>query len=314
VSLPGFLRNVFWLFGLVVFILLLVKIYFVSKFGYLYLFDPINELKGEKILLQFFPLICSLVFASRLSGDKSRLYVLFILIIILSLFTGQRGFFVKNAIGLFIIYTLSKEVRISLSKIAFTVILIFALFHIAFIRVDSSVKQSSFAIILNVVSTSYGILTVVERDKEHLDLPSKSMFAEIRSIVESVVYFVTGGTNPYVQSDKDSLKRYMHSGQFLSNHYNPSAVNLGKGLGTGNLIEAKLIFGNYGLLVVMFLIILFASVGRVSLNPLNIPFIYSFAGSVFFWPRDSLFAPLSDNLVLIILLFLLFVCRSILRL
>jgi hypothetical protein len=294
--------------------LFVIKIFLVVQFGYLYLFESNSKLLGETILLQLFPLASSLVVASRLSGDKSKLYVLFVLILLLSLLTGQRGFFIKNLIGIIIIYSLFSDLRFTFKAAVTSLFIALAMLSLAFVRIGVSVKQNDWIILLNGVSTSYGILSVVERDREALNLPFKSIFAETRSISESFIYFIAGANNPHVQDEAASLERYAHSGQFLSNHYNPGAVRLGKGLGTGNLIEAKLLFGRCGVLVVILLALLFTSVDRLKVTFFSVPFIYALSGSVFFWPRDSLLGPLSDNIILIVILIVLFVWRNILRL
>ena len=314
IVLPIYVRNSFWVLGGLMLALFVIKIYLVVQFGYLYLFESNSKLLGETILLQLFPLASSLVFASRFSGDKSKLYVLFVLILLLSLLTGQRGFFIKNLIGIIVIYSLFSDLRLTYKAAVTSLFIVLAMFSLAFVRIGVSVKQNDRIILVNGVATSYGILSVVERDHDVLDLPNKSIFAEIRSISESFIYFIVGASNPHVQDEAASLKRYAHSGQFLSNHYNPSAVRLGKGLGTGNLIEAKLIFGRYGVLVVIVLAILFTGVDRLKVTFFSVPFIYAFSGSVFFWPRDSLLGPLSDNIILIVMLIVLFVWRNILRL
>lgn len=307
--------KLFFIFGLIAYLYKLgINIKGVLNYGYLYLFNPsINQSSDNlilKILVISFHVGFSLLLGSLKGNPNFRIYRnIYIIVLILNLFTGQRGETFKFILSYLIIGFSHYRKKVKFKNLIFLI----TLFIFSLVFIDIYRSKTNFIGLYQVFeiifgqSKSFMILNYSIQYENILNYDFINLFSEIRSWSYSIFSRFTGVVNPITQDQYLSMKEFGHLGQKLSYITNQGNFNLGKGLGTSFIAEIFLVFGLAGQIFAgLFLGFFIAILSRRSYSSLSISFKYFIISSLLFLPRDSFLNFVSDNIITFPLILLIY--------
>ncbi|MBN2597971.1 MAG: O-antigen polysaccharide polymerase Wzy [Marinifilaceae bacterium] len=291
------------------------KVMAIKKYGYLALFQDFNESPALIVILCIVINTIGLYFIILSKPDKKKmlwilsLYISFLLV---KLSLGQRGAILCQMITIFWAITYVYNVKINFLKITFFSCLILLLaFYVGISRVDGdfSIGKDALGVFFMGQGVSIQVLGYsIEYENLLSDYSFINMFAELRSIFESILNRLLGTESLITNSAYESMKAYGHLGLKLSYLVHTDKFFKGNGLGTSYIAEIYLVAKEYGQLyfgIILGFIIEYLS--RLTVNSKKgMLLLLVLSPSLYFLSRDSLFAFLSNNILIVGLLIFIF--------
>lgn len=290
-----------------------VKLFLVLNDGYLSLFKDNKNTEGLIVLIcnMVFTFSFYLIISSRPPIGKLKVYAIFYyLTLLLTLLTGQRGFALCQIV--IVSYAIISLYNIKVNFFRIFIFFVGIMFLAIFIEANRSnsdfiLNSDIFVLFIYGQGISLQVLGYSIEYQNILNYNFLNLFAEFRSVAESIYYRLIGEKSIITRSAYLSMKEFGHLGLKLSYTLNRDKFFLGQGIGSSYLAELYLVGGKSLVLiggVLLGYIIEFLNFKMLK-NRKYLLLILMFGSSLIFLPRDSLFAFFSTNIIVILLYILL---------
>jgi oligosaccharide repeat unit polymerase len=301
--------------GLGFIINLYLKLLSVYRYGYLYLFtgqveNDIQENIIIKVSGVIFHIGYAILFCSSEKGKKLKTYTLiYVILLLLNLLSGQRGESFSILITILIIYFARFNYQISIKSI----LILGVCFLILLVGIDIFRDSRQILSLFEIIeiffgqSKSYIIINNSIVYESQINYKLINLFSEIRSWLYSIQGRLLGVTVDATQNQYASMKEFGHLGQTLSYLTNEGSFMIGKGIGSSYIAELYLLGKQkviliHGLIFGIILSYFSTYKNKIFNNVLAIVMI----PSILFMPRDSTLSILSNNIIAISIIFIIY--------
>ena len=309
--------------GLIIFIMTLPLFYYdiiqnlqlVLSSGYLALFQDYGNQQSIIIILAK-PLnqigLYLFILGNPSKPKLKGILFLYLTVLFTQIIIGQRGEVLSQILMLIYIISLLYDIKIRLFKI---ILFMFLLISLA-IFIDGlrtyrgvGIDKEIFKYFLIGQGVSIQVLGYsIENEQLLNDYKIINLFAELRSLLTSVIHRLIGTKSEITRNAYNSMVEFGHLGLKISYLINSTKFFNGQGLGTSFIAEIYLIAREYGQVIIgLILGYMIKTLENMTYSSKRGILIYMvFAPSLYFLCRDSLLAFLSNGLIAIFIILILY--------